>query len=58
MTSSIPGNEDLNIVFVKWNIKALPAKDNNSLISGAILDLDLYFSCNSSKISSYSFIPS
>ena len=56
--SSIPGIDDLNIVFVIWTIIAEPPNWNNNFNSGAILALDLYFSCSSPKISSYSSIPS
>ena len=34
--SSIPGMEDLNIVFCRWNMNAEPPKAKINLISGAI----------------------
>ena len=49
---SIPGNDVLNKVLLKWNINALPPNINNNLISGGTLALSLYFSCNSSNTSS------
>ena len=43
---------------VKYEKAPSRKKERSNLNSGAIFALDLYFSCSSSKISSYSFIPS
>ena len=48
--------EDLNNVCVKWNINAEPPIAITNFNSGAISDFPVYFSANSSKISSKSLI--